>query len=511
MLDNKNNQNPKPQLTQEQIKQLMSMMQNQKPMSKTQQVMVKVINKLSIYTKETIILMERFINFIIKDYDVHRNNVVQTARGPILFGTYVIIIFVVFGGIWTVFAPLDKASVAIGTVIPSSKRKIIQHREGGIVKKIYVQLGDQVKEGDPLLEIDDVSVKSQYERYLNQYRTAIANENRLIAERDDYEDVLFDEFLTNDISIPEVSILMATQRDLFFSRESVYKKLVESKEKEKLQLEKQLESVHSKKLAIKKAQEVSRERLKSSKELFNKGYINKGQFLEIEAKSIEMDSQLAQIESDVARIEQALAQQDAEFLKMQSQYISDILKELHEAQKVKNEAKESFYSTKDTLERVVIKSPVDGTVIEMHATTLGGIIQQGQNIAEILPLNDHLIIEARVASKDIDSVKVGLKTKIRFSAFKSRTSPVFNGKVVSLSPDIVGQDRQQQMMSPDGGAVYIAKIELDMEEFVKVTKGKLLLRPGMQAEVQIVTGERTLMQYLLDPLTDNMFKAFKEK
>ncbi len=509
MTDNKNTQNPKPQLTQEQIKHLMSMMQKQKPLTKSQQLMVKVLNKISLYAKESIILMQRFINFIIKDYDVHRNDVVQTARGPILFGTYVIMIFVVFGGIWAVFAPLDKASVAIGTLIPSSKRKIIQHREGGIVKKIYVQLGDQVKEGDPLVELDDVSIKSQFERYLNQYRTAIANENRLIAERDDYEDVIFDEFLTKDIAIPEVSVLMATQRDLFFSKEAVYKKLIESKEKEKLQLQKQLESANSKKLAIKKSQEVARDRLKSSKEIFDKGHINKAQFLEIEARSIEMDSQLSQIESDIARIDQALAQQDAEFLKLQNQYSSEILKELHEVQKVKNEAKEAYFATKDAYERIIIRSPVDGTIIEMHATTLGGIIQGGYPIAEVLPSNDTLIIEARVPSKDIDSVKVGLKTKIRFSAFKSRTSPVFNGSVISLSPDIV-QDRQQQMMSPEG-PVYIAKIALDMEEFNRVTKGKLLLRPGMQAEVQIVTGERTLMQYLLDPLTDNMFKAFKEK
>ena len=506
MTDSKNNQEVKPQLTQEQIKQLMSMMQNQKPTTKYQQVMVKVIEKISTYTKVAIKLMERFINFIVKDYDINRNDVVQTARGPILFGTYVIIIFVFFGGLWTVFAPLDKASVAIGVLIPSSKRKTIQHKEGGIIKKIYVQLGDKVKEGDNILELDDVGFKSAYETAINEYRTAIATENRLIAERDEYEDIIFDEFLTDDASIPEVAKLMATQRELFFSREAVYKKIIESKGKEKLQYIKQLEGFKARKTSAKKNMEVFQDKLKSSKELYNKGYLNKSQFLEIESRASEADSQLLTVESEIARTEHAIAQQEADFLRTKNDYNSIILKELNETQRSRNQARERYLATKDSNERVILKSPVDGTVIEMHSTTIGGMVQPSSLIAEILPTNDKLIIEARVPSKDIDSVQVGLRTKIRFSAFKSRTTPVFSGVVTSLSPDVV----QQQQPSQEG-PVYIAKIELDMEEFDKVTKGQLQLRPGMQAEVQIVTGSRTLMQYLLDPLTDNMFHAFKEK
>lgn len=505
---NKNNNQAKPQLTQEQIKQLMAMMQTQKPLSKWQSFLIKALNKYSEWTKIIIHHMERFINYILKDQDIHRNDVVQTARGPILFGTYVIIIFIVIGGLWSVLAPLDSAAVAIGTVIPSSKRKIIQHPTGGTIKQIYVQLGDKVKTGDKILELDEVNYKAKYESALSQYRTMLAAESRLIAERDDLSDIIFDEFLTNDVSIAAVATLMATQRELFFSKEEAYKKRLESLEQKHLQISKQLESAKAKAKSALKTKQVNDERLKSVQELYSKGFIKRSDLLESEARAAEAESQLASATADIARMEQGLAQDTAEMIQFKNSYIADILKELNEIQRQKNQAKEEYLAAKDGYDKIVLRSPVDGTIIEMHYNTIGGVIQGGAPITEIVPSNDKLIIEARIPNREIDAVNIGLKAKIRFSAFKSRTTPVFNGTVVSLSPDIV-QDRNQQP-SPEG-PVYIAKIEIDMEEFDKVSKGKLILRPGMQAEVQIVRGTRTLLQYLLDPVTDNMFKAFKEK
>ena len=139
---------------------------------------------------------------------------------------------------------------------------------------------------------------------------------------------------------------------------------------------------------------------------------------------------------------------------------------------------------------------------------MGSVIPAGQAIMDISPSDDYLIIEAKVEPRHIDSIQVGLQSKIRFSAFKSRTTPLFTGKVVKISPDTV-QDRNQ---GPTPDTYYIARIEINMDEFNKIAKArKLELHPGMQAEVQIVTGTRTLLQYLLDPITDTMFRAFKEK
>ena len=139
------------------------------------------------------------------------------------------------------------------------------------------------------------------------------------------------------------------------------------------------------------------------------------------------------------------------------------------------------------------------------------MIPPGQPIMDISPSGDHLIIEAKIEPKNIDSIRVGLKSKIRFSAFKSRTTPLFTGTVVSLSPDIV-IDQRHQMDNRYAGGYYLARIEINMDEFNEVARTrKIELHPGMQAEVQIVTGTRTLLKYLLDPVIDAMFKGFKEK
>jgi HlyD family type I secretion membrane fusion protein len=176
-----------------------------------------------------------------------------------------------------------------------------------------------------------------------------------------------------------------------------------------------------------------------------------------------------------------------------------------------SERREKYYALTDQLSRVVLRSPVDGVINNINYHTIGSTIPGGQPIMEISPTDDHLVIEAKVPPKNIDSIHVGLKSMIRFSAFKSRTTPLFTGTVVSLSPDIIIDPRQQ--MDPNlAGGYYLAKIEIDMDEFNEVARTrKIELHPGMQAEVQIVTGTRTLLRYLLDPVFDAMFKGFKEK
>jgi HlyD family type I secretion membrane fusion protein len=509
-MSNDKNSQAKPQLSQEQIKQLMAMMQSQKPQPKYRQYLQKIASEGMKLAQALTIHMDNFVKFVVKKDDSDRNDVVQNARGPILFGTYVIIIFVVIGGFWSAFAPLDTAAVALGTVIPSTKRKIIQHPTGGIIKEIYVQVGDHVKEGDPILELDEVNAKTQYETSLNYYRTYLAGYNRLVAERDDLKEIEFDQFLLNSKDNPKVASIMKTETELFQSREEAYRKRIESLEQKHLQVEKQLEGLKARRVSALKSKEVMKDRLIASKNLYDKGIINRAAYLEVESREAQADSDLAATEAEIARINQAILQDDAEILTYKNQYVSDIMENLNKHQSAANEAREKYLMSKDSLERTVLKSPVDGTIIEMLPTTIGGVVNGSYPIAEILPTNDKLIIEARVSSKNIDSVTVGLKAKIRFSAFKSRTSPIFNGVVTALSPDII-QEKQQMPMQQDG-PTYLAKIEIDMDDFNKLAKkGKLTLKPGMQAEVQIVTGTRTLLRYLLDPITDNMFKAFKEK
>ena len=160
------------------------------------------------------------------------------------------------------------------------------------------------------------------------------------------------------------------------------------------------------------------------------------------------------------------------------------------------------------LDRTIIRAPVDGTVNKVDLTTIGSVVQQGAPIAGVSSEKDFLIVEAKISPRDIAYLAPGMTATIRFGAFKSRTTPTFTGVVTSLSPDVV-IDRN----IPQGeNAFYIAKIEVDMDEFEKDAKRlNLKLLPGMQADIMIRRRTRTLLRYLLDPITDNTFKAFKEK
>ncbi|WP_375319385.1 HlyD family type I secretion periplasmic adaptor subunit [Candidatus Tisiphia endosymbiont of Oplodontha viridula] len=503
--------NNKPTFTAEQLKQLLSLQNDLVSTKKTKGGILsqKIIVSLSKTIQNTLYYLDRFINFVTKNNDVDRNDVVQTARTPILFGIYIIIFFVLVGGIWGSCAPLDSAAGASGVLVTYSNKKIINHQEGGIIANIFIKQGDKVKIGDKLIELEDTKIKSQYEITLSQYRHALATESRLIAERDNQDKIEFPKLLTEAINLPEVARVIHTQESLFYSKKEVYKSEKNALHQRIEQLNKKIEGLQAKKIAYMKSLEVAKDRLKAMHTLHEKGFAQKAALLELESREANFKSEIAMTDTEIAGTKHAITESEISIINLQNKYTEKTLTELKEAQGQVSHLKEQFTAYKDSLSRTVVKSPVDGIINVLNFHTIGGVIAPGVPIVEISPTNDTLIIEARVPQKNIDSVHEGLLAKIRFSAFKSRTTPLFTGKVVRISPDTV-QDRNQMQQGPE--TFYIAIIEIDMDEFNKIAKArKLELHPGMQVEVQIVTGTRTLLRYLLDPITDTMFRAFKEK
>ncbi len=448
---------------------------------KRQEIALKVAKYIGQKLQNGTHHVDRFVNFVVKPSDPLRNDVLQTARTPILFGTYVIIIFFVFGGLWASLAPLDSASSAQGTVISSSKLQKLAFSENGTISAIYVKEGQEVKAGDKLVALDELKTKASYDTLLNQYRTALASHARLIAERDELKVVTFPEELLKDADDSEIAKILHTQKTLFQSK-------IDS-------LALILGGLESRKEATIKGYAVIAERVRASKELIKKGFIAKAALQEFETKEAQYKSELANIESEI--------------LRTKSDSTTKILSELKDTQVHLSEVRERFNQAKDSLDHAVLTATVDGIVNHLHVNTVGGVIGAGQPVVDISPANDKLIIEAKVPPAQIDSVHTGLQANIRFSAFKSRTTPTFIGTVISLSHDVVLDQNPAGQKDP---YYYSALIEIDMDEFDKVAKARgIKLQPGMGADVQIVTGERTLLRYLLDPLTDTMFKSLKEK
>ncbi|MGV2432673.1 MAG UNVERIFIED_CONTAM: HlyD family secretion protein [Rickettsiaceae bacterium] len=301
-------------MSQDQMQQLMAAMQKQQlqAMPKHKRLFMQAMQYLGPRLQAVVVHLDRFINFVTKPSDEDRNDVVQAARAPILFGTYVAIIFFGFGGLWTALAPLDSSSSAPGTLISSTNKKTLQFQQGGLVKAIYVKQGDRVKAGDPIVALEDTNFKANYEAILSQYRTLKAQESRLIAQKDNLPNIEFSAKLLQDAEKPEVAKILKIEKQVFEARRA----LVDTIEKHTMQRidqnSKQIEGAREKKLAAKRAYEFLEERLKASKSLFAKGIISKQQLSEIETKYAEAKSNDLTIDTEIIRLEQETSRLEIE-------------------------------------------------------------------------------------------------------------------------------------------------------------------------------------------------------
>jgi len=480
---------------------------------------IKLIIQSSIdLAKFMIHFVDRFINYISRSEDPERSDIMQYTRSPILFGGIIVFIFVFLGGIWATNAPLDSAAHATGTLISVSNKQIIQFSgtNRGIIKNILVKQGDKVKANDILVEFDETQVKQNYDIILNHYLQSLALESRLIAERDKHSKITF-EPLMFQLQTPEVVKMMEVQTNTFNSRKENNDKIHTSYQKEIQKLNQKITALEENKKSTIKHQELLANRVKSFRDLVAKGYAAKNQLEEFEIKASAASSEIARVDSEIANAEQDIAKIEIGISRHEDEFMTSVLQELKDTQAKVNEWKERFAGAKDELERCKVRSPIDGVVNEVHVHTIGAVMTPSQQVAEVTPTKDKLIIDAKIQHNHIGSVVVGQKAKLKFLAFKSRTSPTFIGTVTSISPDTIldPQMAQQARMSgrsPSGGYYYAATIELDMENFEKLaTPMKLKLVPGMMADINIVTGTRTLFRYLIDPIADQAFRSLNEK
>ena len=471
--------------------------------------------------------LDRFVHFVVKPKDSERNDVIQYARPPIIFGVYVILIFFGIGLPWAAFAPLDSAAGATGILVSDSQKQLIQHRQGGYLKAVYVKVGDKVQKDQPLLFLEDPALKARFEQIQNSYRNSLASKARLKAHADGLKNIDFPEELLSIKDETEIKQLLAIQDKLFHSKNDAIISKISSLKKQIDQTHIRIDTLKSQKVSDTKNLDFSNSRFNSIKKLFDKGFAYKSQIEEADKNHEIAKNELYKTNSSIMTYEQELSKLASEIKTFKSEHLSKTMEELKETIEKMISTKEELLSLQDSIDKEIIRSPVDGTVNVINVHTIGAYIQphahhgapnpgQSTSIMEITPDGENLIIDARIPATKIASVRVGLKAKIRFSAYKSRTSPTFTGTVISMSSDAIEDQKSLQMLQMKGlhddSSFYTAKIEMDMEEFNRIaTKRGLELKPGMRAEITIITGERTLLRYLLDPVTDNMFRAFNEK
>ncbi len=412
-----------------------------------------------------------------------------------------LIVFVTFGlfGTWATFAPLESAALAPGVVTVQSYRKTVQHLEGGIVKELHARDGEIVSAGDPLIVLDDTQVRAEYGITRSQLIATQAMEARLRAERDGLETVDYSRMLESDSYRAREARDGETQ--VFNARRGSRLGEVSVLEKRIGQLNEQISGLRSMITTKGSLEKSYKDEIAELTDLLAEGFVDKQRLLDQERKLNMLRSEIADHQSEITKTHLQISETELQILQLNKDFSAEVVGQLAEVQTKVFDLQERMAALEDRLTRIVIRAPEDGMIIGMTVHTVGGVINPGTPLLDIVPAKSDLIVEAQVSPIDIDRVRVGKPADIRFSAFNSSTTPVMKGEVVHVSADrLINQDT--------GMPYYLARVTLT-EEGARAL-GSLQLQPGMPAEVLINTGARTMLQYLVSPATDAFAKSMIE-
>ena len=412
------------------------------------------------------------------------------------------IIFVVFGifGSWAAFAPLDSASNAPGVVTVQTYRKTVQHLEGGIVKELLVHDGDTVKKGDPLIVLDDSQVGAEYEMNRSQLVAAKATEARLRAERDGNAAIDFGDALEPNTKRGQEAQLSETL--VFNARRNSRLGEISVLQERIGQLNEQIKGLGAMIGTKNSLGKSYTSEIGELSDLLSQGFVDKQRLLDQERKLDMLKSEIADHQSTITKTRLQINETQLQIVQLTKDFNSDVAKQLAETQTKVYDLQERTAAYKDRLSRIVIRAPEDGMVIGMTVHTVGGIVRAATPLLDIVPSVSDLIVEVHVLPVDIDRIGVGKTAKIRFSAFNSATTPEIDGVVTQVSADRLTDERT-------GAPYYLARLRVTEVGERKLGDRKLV--PGMPADALISTGERTMLQYILQPARNAISESMIEE
>ncbi len=412
-----------------------------------------------------------------------------------------IVLTVGFGslGAWAAFAPMKSAALAQGVVKVASERKTVQHLEGGIVQDILVKEDQEVAAGEILVRLDDINARTRYDMLQGGYDALAAEFARLEAERDERPSLLFPEDLLKRIDDPKVANLLEGEQRLFLSRREGVQGQINVLRQRKQQNGEKIGGRQTQMAATRTKLDYIKEEIKGAESLMEVGMYTKTRYFALRRAEADLNSDIGRLQADIAETRALNGETDLRIMDLRNQLQTEINNKLQEIRLKLDDIRERRDAAKYALARSEIVAPQAGRVIGLQVHTIGGVIKPGGAILDIVPKDDKMIVEARIRPEDIDLVHKELPAEVRFTAFNSRTTPVFPGKVVRVSAD--------RFTDPNRGIpFYLAQIEIDPKHVSNLT-----LQPGMPAEVYIVTGERTALDYLTRPIRDQIHRGMLEE
>jgi membrane fusion protein, type I secretion system len=414
------------------------------------------------------------------------------------------IALVLAGGLggWASTAEISGALIAPGSIVVESNVKKVQHPTGGVVGEVRARDGDLVKAGDIVVRLDDTVTKAGLAIVTKNLDGLWARAARLQAEQQGLDKVAFPKMLLDRVDDPDVKTIISSESKLFEVR-------VNGRVGQKAQLRERITQLNEE-IAGLAAQEKAKDQeialvekeLAGVRELYEKHLVQISRLTTLERDAARLNGERAQYIASRAQAKGKITETELQIIQVDKDMVSDVSKDLRETNDKIGEFVERKVTAEDQLRRIDIRAPQDGMVLQSTVHTVGGVITAGDAIMMIVPQTDDLQVEAKVNPQDIDKLQIGQKTLLRLSAFNQRTTPELNGVVSRVSPDVTTDQRT-------GQSYYTIRVSMPPEEVARLGEVKLI--PGMPVEAFVQTGDRTLLSYLVKPLSDQLMRAFRER
>ena len=410
-----------------------------------------------------------------------------------------------FGGflLWAGLAPLDEGVPTQGMVTLDTKRKTVQHLSGGIVKEVLVHEGQQVKEGDPLLRLDGAVAKANYEAVRQRYLGYRAMQSRLFAEQAGQNAIDFHPDVKAAMNDPLIKQQVSTQQQLIQARRAALAADLQGIEESVQGLKEQLGSYQN--ILVQRRSQLSllTEELNNTRGMVKEGYAPRNRQLELERMVAESNAAIADLLGNSLRVNRQVAELSQRSLARKQEYRKEVESQLADVTREVQSDAEKFVAVTADLDRMEIKAPASGQVVGLTVQTVGAVLQPGQKLLDVVPDSQTLLLEAHIPPHLIDKMHAGLSTDVRFNSFANAPQLVVEGKVLSVSGDLLSDPAQPQF------SYFLARVQVTPEGMK--TLGKRQMQPGMPAEIVIKTGERSMLTYLLHPLVKRMASSLKEE
>ncbi|ACT69863.1 secretion protein, HlyD family [Neorickettsia risticii str. Illinois] len=447
------------------------------------------------------------------------NELKELTKNARLVGTVVLIGFFGIFGMWAVFAPIDGASLAMGEIVISSDKKSVQHLEGGIIEEIFVHEGDHVTEGQVLMTLKNVGNKAQLSILEENQISLLATEQRLLAhigrkpnmELPNMEKLEYVTEEKKNDTIKNQLLLFESNKESFANKVRIIDKKIGQIQNEVLALKAQLESAE-------KSVQLLEEELEAKRSLYDEHVIDKTKIVSLERERISWNGKIAEYKALIARGEQRVTEAELEKIQAENSFNSELAAQLKEVSHAIHENMQKLTTAYDLMLRTIIRAPQAGIVTGLRSLSIGGVIPPAISLMEIVPENEDMFIEAKVAPNNIEAIAsarlvkknlsevdgyIGVKTRVKITAFNSKKVGILKGVMTYISANTILDPRT-------GMHYYLAHIRIPKSEIAMIN-ARTKLYPGMPAVVFITTESRSFLSYLLAPIIATFDTAFRER